>query len=265
MENKAEIVSIEDKDLVQDTPKKCEEYRTARALFDPSGLLSDEQIFMFLSIAKQRKLDPRLRQICAIPKYSKQTGRYECVIVTQIDGFRLIAERTGKYSPGKTTDYIYNDRGALIGAVAYVKKMTADGTWHEVGESAHINEFSSNSYIWKSMPHVMISKCAEARALRRAFPGDLSGIYTQDEINVEDSQKKDKPTEKRTQDITDEVISKDKADDIYKYLVNNKGIEKDLLRICKVKSIEEIRNSQLKACRAFIINRMKKDKEDNSK
>jgi len=36
---------------------------------------------------------------------------------------------------------------------------------------------------WKEMPHVMISKCAEAQALRKGWPEDLSGVYVAEEMD----------------------------------------------------------------------------------
>jgi phage recombination protein Bet len=36
---------------------------------------------------------------------------------------------------------------------------------------------------WATMPHVMLAKCAEAQALRKGWPEDLSGIYAPEEMD----------------------------------------------------------------------------------
>lgn len=160
-----------------------EEYKTVRAMYDPSSQLKDEQISLFLHVAKERKLDPKLKQICVIPKFNKHTNRTEAVIITQIDGFRLIAERTGKYAPGKPSEFTFNESGKIASATSFVKKQTVDGTWHEVSATAYMCEYDAGNFIWNKMPVTMLEKCAEAKALRRAFPDALSGLYAAEEMD----------------------------------------------------------------------------------
>lgn len=239
-----------------------EEKRVVRTMFDPSNKLSDEQIMMFLHVAKERQLDPRLKQICAVPKYNKNTGSNECVIITQIDGFRLIAERTQRYAPGKDTQFLYNDKGGLIGAKVFVKKMTPDGTWHEMSATAFLQEYNAGTMIWKKMPHVMLEKCAEARALRRAFPGELSGLYSDDEMEqalVEVPVKKDEPKQVEAKEEP-KRISAEMVDKINGYLEGKEDIKRQMLNLCMVNGVEDIREPQLDACRAFIEAKNKKEK-----
>ena len=73
-----------------------------------------------------------------------------------------------------------------MSATAYVKKL-AGGQWHVVAATAHYSEYVQKkkdggiTSMWLK-PHIMLGKCAEALALRRAFPAELSGVYTPDEM-----------------------------------------------------------------------------------
>ena len=163
--------------------------KTIRAMFDRDSRLSDTQIQIFLMICKKKGLDPFEKQICCTPYFNKRANRYDMVTIVQIDGLRAIAERSGAYAPGRATEFSYNKDGYVESATAYVKKMTKDGTWHEVASTARYKEYTTTKGLWVEKPHIMLSKCAEAMALRRAFPVAMSGLYTSEEFDqaVEDS------------------------------------------------------------------------------
>lgn len=132
---------------------------------------NDVQLSLFLEFCKARNLDPFTRQVHWTPKG----------IITGIDGFRAIAERTGAYMPGPTR-YEYDADGRLIAAHTTIRKMVS-GTWFDLEESAYWEEYAASTPTWAKLKRVMLSKCSEARALRRAFPLDLSGLYESSELD----------------------------------------------------------------------------------
>src|ERR1051325_6605851 len=142
---------------------------------------TDDELMLFMMTAKRTGLDPFARQIYCIKRNDRMLGRKVASIQTSIDGYRLIADRTNKYAPGQEPIYRYTDDGHLISATSYVKKL-AGGTWHEVAATAYYDEYAQETPLWKRMPRNMLAKCAEALALRRAFPAELSGLYTSDEF-----------------------------------------------------------------------------------
>lgn len=170
----------------------------------------DEEVKVFAHICKHTKLDPFLKQIYAIPRGGKMT------VQTSIDGYRLIAERTGKYAPGKETTFLEKN-SVLISATAYVKKMTTDGTWHEVAATAYFEEFRGDN-LWKKMPHVMLAKCAEAQALRRAFPAELSAIYTKEELDQSGETIEINSINQETEEPKEVKISQEEYDDLMEKL-----------------------------------------------
>jgi phage recombination protein Bet len=159
--------------------------------------VSNEEFEVFLMACAKTQLDPFMRQIYAVKRKTKKSdGSWgeTMTIQTGIDGYRLIAERTGCYAPGPEPTYVYNEDGTLVSASAYIKKMTRDGTWHTVSASAHLDEYIQTftdkstgekrpSGMWANMPKTMLSKCAEAQALRKAFPAEMSGVYTKEEMS----------------------------------------------------------------------------------
>jgi phage recombination protein Bet len=137
---------------------------------------TDSELDLFIHSCQRLGLDPIMKQIYAVKRGNVMT------IQTGIDGYRLIAERTGKYMPGKEATYVYDNK-RLVSATAYVKKLGPDNQWHEVAATAFFSEYNAAQGLWNKMPHVMLAKCAESAALRRAFPAEMSGIYTEEEMS----------------------------------------------------------------------------------
>lgn len=150
---------------------------------------SNDEFQLFLHACKRSGLDPFARQIYLVKRWDSNLKKEAMTVQTGIDGYRLIAERTGKYSPGKAPEFRYDENGKIVAATAFVKKQTSDGTWHEISAEAFFDEYASLKkdgtpmHMWASKPHIMIAKCAEALALRKAFPAELSGLYTNEEMD----------------------------------------------------------------------------------
>lgn len=153
---------------------------------------TDEELRLFLYTAQRTGLDPLTKQIHAIKRWNKKENREVMTIQTGIDGYRVVAERTQKLAG--SDDPIYdNESGKHPGkATVTVYKMidgqrcpfTASARWSE-----YVQTFNDGNPmgLWVKMPYLMLGKCAEALALRKAFPADLSGVYTFEEMAQADS------------------------------------------------------------------------------
>ena len=145
----------------------------------PNGMRPID-IEKFLHVLDITGLDPIMKQIYVVPRGGAFT------IQTSIDGLRIIAEKTGKYAPGKMCEHIYDEDAGLLYSTATVKKQTLDGTWHEVTCQAYFKEYKGVGTFWNKFPHLMLAKCAEALALRKAFPDMMSSLYTPEEMQQAD-------------------------------------------------------------------------------
>lgn len=208
--------------------------------------LSEDEFKMFLYICMRHSLDPIARQIYAVKRGGQMT------IQTGIDGLRLIAERTGKYAPGKATEFQYGENKKLVSATAFVKKKV-DNEWHEISATAFMSEYLVNNTMWQKMPHVMLEKCAEARAIRRAFPSDTSGIYTEDEMQQATNVKEE----------VEEKISKEKCEAIERYLEDKEELKEKVLKFCNIKKIEDMTEKQSSAVKLYLDKEGDKQNEDN--
>ena len=157
---------------------------------------TDAELKMFVAMSQKLGLDPLSKQIhCVKRRVKLPSGDWgdAMTIVVGIDGYRLVADRTQRYCPGRAPTYEYDDDGRVTSATAYVLKL-AGGAWHEVSaiafwdEYAQTNKDGAPTAMWAKMPRLMLAKCAEALVLRRAFPAELSSVYIEDEMQQASSE-----------------------------------------------------------------------------
>lgn len=156
---------------------------------------TNDELKLFLYQAQRTGLDPLARQIYAIHRNQKDAqGNWvaKMTIQTSIDGFRVIAERSGVYA-GQSEPEFTEDGNTLKCCKVRVFKFDSKGARYEAAVGvAYWSEYvqaGTNGQpmgLWAKMPHTMLSKVAEALALRKAFPQDLSGLYTSDEMSQAD-------------------------------------------------------------------------------
>jgi hypothetical protein len=108
-------------------------------------------------------------------------------IQTSIDGFRVVAERSGSYAGQDEPIFTEDEKGNIISCKVTVYKFAPNGQRYPASVGvAYWSEYAQQGPMWTKMKHTMISKCAEALALRKAFPQDLSGLYTTEEMQQAD-------------------------------------------------------------------------------
>lgn len=150
---------------------------------------SDDEFKLFMEVCRHTKLDPIFKQIYPVKRWDSKLSRNVTTYQTSIDGYRLIADRTGRYMPGPEPTWQYDDKGVLISATAYVKKLAGDGSWHVIAATAFYDEYCQRTKdgkptsMWLTMKRNQLAKCAESLALRKAFPAELSGVYTKEEMD----------------------------------------------------------------------------------
>lgn len=172
-----------------------------------------DEFNMFIEIARRAGLDPFRKQLYCLVYNKDKPDKRKVAFITGIDGFRAMAARNGDYRPDDAEPAFERDeavRDPEINPQGFVKATVKafkrhGGEWHPVVGVAYWNEFAPLKEIWAEppgggkrqptgrfeidkkgnwfrMPHVMLAKCAEAQALRKGWPEDLSGIHSTEEM-----------------------------------------------------------------------------------
>ena len=149
--------------------------------------VSQGDLGVFLHFCQRTGLDPFARQIYMISRGGK------CTIQASIDGLRIVAQRSGNYGGQTKTEWCGEDgvwkdvwlekNPPAAARVGVYYKDTPNPTYATAKFDSYAVSYQGKlSGLWSKMPDLMIAKCAEALALRKAFPQDLSGVYTAEEM-----------------------------------------------------------------------------------
>lgn len=179
---------------------------------------NDDEFNQFMHVAAGLGLDPLKKQIYAFVFSKDKPDKRRMSIIVGIDGFRAVAKRSGSYRPDDRSARFVIDPAAVdaarnplglisaevtcyqfaqgawfpVTAIAYWDEfapVTEDGTWEDSTTGKRFFKGNGKYRLdpakdnWRKMPRVMLAKCAEAQAIRRGWPEDLSAIYSDEEID----------------------------------------------------------------------------------
>lgn len=155
---------------------------------------TDDELELFMLSCNRTGLDPFQKQCWAVKRWDSSLGREVMTFQTGVDGFRIIANRSEKYS-GQVGPFWCDENGhwqdvwlkstpPVAVKVGVLRSDFKEPLWAVARFSGYAARKKDGSLtpFWSKMPDLMIAKVAECLALRKAFPQDLSGVYSDTEM-----------------------------------------------------------------------------------
>ncbi len=155
------------------------------------GGATEAEAFALIGIAEARGMNVLAQECYFVKRWDRAKGKEVWAVQAAIDSFRIRAEKTGLYDGQDEPEYEHNAKGEIV--LARVKVYRKDWTRPMVGvarwsEYVQTTKEGRPTSFWARMPYNQIAKCAEALALRKAFPTALAKIYVTEEMGQADNE-----------------------------------------------------------------------------
>ena len=148
---------------------------------------SNDSISMVLSYCRQAQLDPMQKPVHIVPMWDSKAKQMRDVVMPGIGLYRIQAARSGEYGGISEPQYGDDITGSVGGQeITYPKycKVTVTRLVNGTKVDFTATEFWLENYaikggkdrsiapnaMWSKRPYGQLAKCAEAQALRKAFP-----------------------------------------------------------------------------------------------
>lgn len=207
---------------------------------------TDEEAIHFIKLCLYQNLNPFIREAYLI-KY----GTYPA---TQVVGYEVFVKRARRNEKCKGfNSWICNDAWKAGNKSAFAK-VIIDGYVEPIQVEVDYDEYvgmkeGAPNKMWANKPKTMLKKVALAQALRLAFPEDLGGMYTVEEINTIHEEPTKNEIDVDAKDITfddkstDNPITPAQRKKLFA-LMDEAGVEPDeVKKFCNVESSKDIPQS----------------------
>ncbi|WP_278976723.1 phage recombination protein Bet [Oligella urethralis] len=206
---------------------------------------SDESIYMAAQYCAARKLDIFKKPIHIVPLSVRDsiTGKYETrdVIMPGIYELRTTAFRTGEMAG--IDEPIFGEEKKIKGVDApewckVTVYRVVNGVRYAFSHVEYFEEAAATknngelNSMWTKRPRGQLAKCAEAGALRKAFPDEMGGIMTSDEISEMDNMPEI--------DITPQYAESGEIQEIKRLMNETSSDEAKFLNFFGISSYQEI-------------------------